>query len=557
MGGTRTRLAAAAEAIRDVLRNPDIRRLQTGWTLSTAADSALLVTVLIAAYDAGGAAAVGLVGLVRMLPATAVTLFMPIPRTLSRERLLVVINLIRGVGALVTAVCLQMDGPIAIVFAATALVGASGVLARPSQTELLPALARSPDELIASNVASSTGEGLGTLVGPLSGGLLVAIVGPGLTCGAAAIAFVLAAGVMTRIRVHRARTRPSSEEETARGLPIAEGLRTLFERPSAGAVIANFAAQSLVRGLLTTLIVVVAIEVVALGEPGVAWLNAAIGLGGLIGAVAALGLAGSSRLGPAFALALTGWGVPIALMGALPVWWFALLALTVVGISNAVEDITGFTLLQRTLPNHLRSAVFLIVEGGAGLAIAAGSALGPVLVHTFGTLEALAITGAIMPIAAVMTWPLISRLDGQDVVPERELVLLRGVPMFALLPLTTIERLASGMVPVTVAVGDTVMREGDRGDRYFIVGAGALDVTQAGQHLRTMGPGDGVGEIALLRAVPRTATVTATTDGLLYSLDCRSFLDAVTGHPYSEAEANRIATERLAPDQPGGSAPEA
>ena len=551
MGRTRTRLAAAAEAIRHVLRNPDIRRLQTGWTLSTAADSALLITVLIAAYDAGGAGAVGLVGAVRMLPATAVTLFMPIPKTLSRERLLVAINLIRGVGALVTAICLATDGPIAIVFAATALVGASGVLARPSQTELLPALARSPDELIASNVASSTGEGLGTLIGPLTGGLLVTIVGPGLTCGVAAIAFVVSAVVMTGIRVHRGKSRPAPEEASP-GIPIGEGLRTLFSRPSAGAVIANFAAQSLVRGLLTTLIVVVAIEVVALGEPGVAWLNAAIGLGGLIGAVAALGLAGSTRLAPVFALALTGWGVPIALMGALPVWWFALLALTIVGISNAVEDITGFTLLQRTLPNHLRSAVFLIVEGAAGLAVAAGSALGPVLVQTFGTLEALAITGAIMPIAAVMTWPLIIRLDGQDVVPARELSLLRGVPMFALLPLTTIERLASDMVPVTVGAGDTVMLEGDRGDRYFIVGGGSLEVTQGGKHLRAMGPGDGVGEIALLRAVPRTATVTATTDGLLYSLDSRTFLDAVTGHPRSEAEANRIATERLAPDRPGG-----
>lgn len=556
MGRTRTRLAAAAEAIRHVLRNPDIRRLQTGWTLSTAADSALLVTVLIAAYDAGGAAAVGLVGLVRMLPATAVTLFMPIPKTLSRERLLVAINLIRGLGALVTAISLQADWPIAIVFAATALVGASGVLARPSQTELLPALARSPDELIASNVASSTGEGLGTLAGPLVGGVLIATIGPGWTGGVTAVAFAMTALVMSGIRVHGKRSAAAPDEASAR-LPIAEGLATLVSHPSAGAVIANFAAQSFVRGLLTTLIVVVAIEVVALGEPGVAWLNAAIGLGGLLGAVAALALAGSTRLAPVFALSLTGWGIPIALIGAVPVWWFALLALTVVGISNAVEDITGFTLLQRTLPNRLRSAVFLIVEGAAGLAIAAGSALAPILVSAFGTLEALAITGAIMPIAAVMTWPLVARLDGEDVIPQRELGLLRGVPMFALLPLTTIERLASDLTPVPVNAGETIMREGERGDRYFIVGAGALEVTQAGKHLRTMGPGDGIGEIALLRAVPRTATVTATTAGLLYALDSRTFLDAITGHPHSEAEANRIASERLAPDQPGDAVPDA
>ena len=551
MEGLRRRLAAAADALRHVLRNPDIRRLQVGWTAGIAADWALIVAALIAAYDAGGAAAVGIFGLVRMLPSTVVALLMPIPAGLTRDRLIVAINVVRALGAAVAGVVLWLDGPIALVFAAAAVVAAAGALVRPSQTALLPALARSPEELIASNVASSTGEGVGTLVGPILGGLLVTSVGPGWTCAAVALAFAGSAAIVARIRMHQTATRTDAGAVLRARLPVADGLVAFRAHPAAAVLVSSFAAQLLVRGLLSTLVVVAAIELLGLGEAGVGWLNAAVGAGGLVGALAALGLAGSRRLAPGVALALTGWGLPIALIGVVPIAWFALAALVVVGISNAVLDVAGFTLLQRTLPAHARPGVFAIIEGVAGIAVAGGAVIAPVLVTAFGIRGALGISGAILPIAAVMVWPWVTRLDHAAVVPERELGLLRGVPMFALLPLNAIERLAGSLVPVSYAAGETVMREGEPGDRFFIVASGSVDVSQGGRSLRTSGPGEGVGEIALLRRVPRTATVNAAEDSVLYALESRDFLDAVTGNPHSAAEAHRIVDERLAPTEPG------
>jgi predicted MFS family arabinose efflux permease len=537
------RVAAASDAVCQVLRNPDIRLLETGWTIGVAADWALLVTALVAAYAAGGAPAVGLLGLVRMLPSAAVALFMPVPRTMTRDRVILAINVVRTVGAAAAAATLFLGWPIVVLFAAVSLVGSAGALVRPNQTDLLPALARTPDELIASNVASSTGEGLGTLAGPVVGGLLVTVAGGGPTAAVAALGFGAAAIAVAGIRVHG--SRDIGAEVRPRRPPVADAVAAFREMPPAAVLIASFAAQLLTRGLLTTLIVVASIELLGLGEPGVGWLNAAIGGGGLLGAAVALGLTGSGRLAPSVAVSLAGWGLPIAVIGVLPHPAVALLALVVVGVSNATLDIAGFTLLQRALPRHSRPPVFAMIEAASGVTVAAGAILAPVLVEVVGIQGALAVTGAILPITAALGWRWIARLDREAELPERELRLLRGIPMFGLLPLDTIDRVARSLVPVPVARGDVLMREGEPGDRYLIVADGSLDVRQQGRLLRSSVPGSGVGEIALLRRVPRTATVTAAEDGLVYALDCAAFLEAVTGHPHSIAAADRIVEERL------------
>jgi hypothetical protein len=538
------RIGAASDAVRQVLRNPDIGRLEAGWTLGIAADWTLLVPLLIAAYDAGGAAAVGLLGLVRMLPSTAVALFMPVPARITRDRVIVAINVVRSAGTAVAAAALLLGWPIGVAFVAGSAVATAGALVRPSQTDLLPALARTPDELIASNVASSTGEGVGTLVGPVAGGVLVAIVGSGGAALVAAIGFGIAALAVAGIRVH---ARPGDVPGSAVRPPVADALTTFRRMPAAGVLLAGFGAQLVTRGLLTTLVVVASIELLGLGEPGVGWLNAAMGAGGLAGGLAALGLAGSLRLAPGVALSLAAWGLPIAVIGVLSTAPIALVALAVVGIANAMLDVAGFTLLQRTLPRSARPGVFAMIEAIAGVAVAGGAILAPLLVAAFGIREALALTGAILPITAVLAWPWITRLDRGAVIPERELRLLREIPMFAFLPLDSIDRVARCMAPVDVAAGHVVMREGEPGDRYVIVDRGSLDVRQDGRRLRVVGAGTGVGEIALLRRVPRTATVTALEDTRLFELDRDAFLEAITGHPRSAAAADRRIEEWLTP----------
>jgi len=538
-------LAAIRLAVAGVLGNPSIRRLQTAWSLGVAADWAFLVVVLVVAYEVGGPFAVGALGLVRMLAATAVALFAIVPPGMSEARVLVAINLIRAAAALAAGL-LAVDGPPAGVFACVAIVGGAGVLVRPTQTALLPSLARSPGELVASNVASSMGEALGTFGGPVVGGLLLAVAGPAVTASATAAAFILAAAATAGIHAESTHGEsPSVGARRAGGLPFMLAVRTLGERPGASSVIAAFIAQILVRGLLTTLIVVAAIELLDLGEPGVGLLNGALGAGGLVGALAAIGLAGRRRLAPAFAVALTGWGLPIAIVGAWPLAAVAVTALLVVGISNALLDVAGFTLLQRSIPADRRAPTLRLFEAALGLGGALGAIAAPVLVSAFGIEGALGVAGAILPIAAVATWPWVSRIDREAVIPDRELEVLRRVPMFGLLPLTGLERIAGALVPRSLAGGEVLMREGEPGDRYYIVATGALDVSQGGRHLRRCGPGEGVGEIALLRRIPRTATVVAAEPTEVLALESADFLAAVAGDARSAAAAERVVGERL------------
>ena len=160
-------------------------------------------------------------------------------------------------------------------------------------------------------------------------------------------------------------------------------------RPGPALVIVDFLSQALVRGMLITLIVVSSLELLGLGDAGIGWLNAAIGLGGLVGAVAAASLIGRVRLSRQFALSLALWGLPIAIMGAWPLPLVALGAMVVTGFSNASLDIAGFTVLQRSFPPRERFAAFGLLEGAGGMGIALGGILGSVLVDLVGIRGAL------------------------------------------------------------------------------------------------------------------------------------------------------------------------
>jgi len=139
-------------------------------------------------------------------------------------------------------------------------------------------------------------------------------------------------------------------------------------------------------------------------------------------------------------------------------------------------------------------------------------------------------------------------------VPVVEIALLRSLPLFAELPAPAIEGLAVALTPVRLRAGAVLIRQGDPGDAYYAIAEGELDALQDGQFLRRCGRGEGVGEIALLRAIPRTATVIAHTDATVYELDREPFLTAVLGHAPTLRQAGYIADTRLATGgQPGHS----
>jgi Cyclic nucleotide-binding domain len=538
--------ASAVQAVRDVLRNRSIRRIEIAWMTGTAADWALLVVLLIVAYDAGGAVAAGILGAVRVVPAIVIAPFATtVVERYRGDRVLTAINVVRAAGALATAVVVAVDLPVELTYVLAALVAGAGSLVRPIQTALLPAFARTPGELVAANVASSTGEGLGTFLGPLLAGLLVAATGSTAASLIIAGAFAGAAAAATGISFeHSADARGGSSAGQSARLRLRSAPSVFRRYPGAATVIGDFVAQIFVRGLLITLIVVASVEVLDMGDTGVGLLNAAVGLGGLLGAIGALGLGGGRRLPAIFIVALIGWGLPLVLIGAWAVPAIALSALFATGVSNALLDISGFTLIQRGVRNEDRMIVFGVFEGLLGIGLLAGSLLAPVLVATLGARGGFVVAGAILPLLALVTWRPIVRLFGGRALASEQLELLRRNPLFAPLPLTAIDRLAESLVPTALEPGEVAMREGETGEHYLLIEEGEVDVTTDGHLLRTCGPGDGVGEIALIRRIPRTATVTARTRVKGYTIDAESFLLAVAG-PAAAAMAETIVSTRL------------
>jgi MFS family permease len=310
-------------------------------------------------------------------------------------------------------------------------------------------------------------------------------------------------------------------------------------------------AQAFVRGCLNVLIVVAAFELLGGGGGTVGALTAAIGAGGVVGAVVSSTMR-SRRLAEIFALSLFGWGIPIVLFAPSPELVAALVLLAIVGASNSIEDVSGFTLLQRAIRDDALSGVLGLIWGAAMGALAVGSILTPILVRELGARTAFVLVGVLLPVLTVVGFRRMRALD--DVAaPTRQQLLVNEVPMFEPLSLAAKERLATKLVPLDVAAGTAIVRAGDVGDRFYLIDSGTVRIGLEGGE-RQAGPGDYFGEIALLRDVPRTATVTAATATHLFALERADFLAAVTGHALAEAAAHDVVDARLAETGLPGSA---
>jgi MFS family permease len=541
VGVGRPRQLVAALVV--VARNGDVCRAELAWGAVIVAELAHFVALGVFAYQQGGTSAVGLAGLIRLLPAAILTPFASsLGDRYRRERLLLVLSLVGAAALAGSAVGAAADDEVSV-YACAAVVGVAATLIRPSLSALMPSLARTPDELIASNGATATVESLGTLFGPLLAGVLVSISDVALVFAVGAAGFGAAALLLAGLRVE-GRIEIPTDSTAVRELLLA-GFRTIARSPGVRIVTGLILAQTFVRGCLNVLIVVAAFQVFDAGAGAVGYMTAAIGVGGLLGAVSAMTL-GTRRLAVSFGVALVFWGLPIVLMapGADAQLPAALLLLAVVGAANSVEDVAGFTLLQRAVPDVSLGGVLGVVWGLAAGGVALGSVAAPALVAVIGAKAAFVAVGAILPALTLVTYRRLVALD-RSVAPVPELALVEGVPMFAPLSLAAKERVAAHLEPVVVPAGEVVIRRGDIGDRFYVVVEGELRIDAESSSTVARG-GDYFGEIALLRDVPRTATVTALVESRLFALQREPFLAVVTGHATAHAAGEAVADARLA-----------
>ena len=547
--GTRT-LARRVDAVVEVMRAPNLRRLQLGWASYFLVDGISMVGLAVWAFREGGTSAVGLVGLARLLPGA---LCLPFGAwaadRFSRRRVVCVVLVTVTAAQAATAVALAADSPAAVIYLLAAFTSVAGTPYRPAHLALAPLAARSPAELVAMNVTAGTLEGLVTFLGPALAALLLLGVEPWVVLAVSSLAalggLLAVAGINITIDPSKAVRRSGDGPRDA----LMGGLMELRHNTDMAILVGCFVAQLFVRGILGVLIVSVSFDLIDLESSGVGWLAAAMGIGGIVGAMYAVTLTGQRRLGKPFALALVLWGFPIAVIGLLPHTVVAIAALLVIGVGNALLDVAGFTLIQRLGIDRTLGRVFGVLYT-FGIAMGGlGSLAAPPLISWLGLRPVLITVGLILPVVALVLLPRFKSIDERSEPLPEVLSLLTMIELLTPLPPITLEKLAARSAMADKVRGDVIVTEGDPGDLFYVIAEGEVEVSRGGRRQGALGPGEQFGEIALLRDSGRTATVVATRPTRLVTIDGRDFIDAVSSSEAAFSIGCRVADELLSRDQ--------
>jgi hypothetical protein len=530
-----------------LVRSKSISLLLLAWGLSYAGDLAAFTAASVYAYHAGGAGLVALLGLLKALPGVfLVPLITSGSDRMRRERLLVVTMLPRALllGAAAAAMGGAGQGVLIVV-----LVGLEGGLAsafRQVQAALLPWLAHTPDELTSANTAASVLQSAATFAGPaLAAGLLVV--------GTAQLAMLVACALVALAALLLLGVRPLAAPPPAASagrwrqlrLDIAEGFDAGIRQPGARALFIPAAAQTFARGVLNVLTVVIALKLFALGPAGVGWLSAVLGAGGLLLGPLAVTLVRGKRVARSFAVGVAGWGIPMILLSFAHAAYWPYLMFAVIGVANVFDDAGVYSSLQQVIPSRLMGRALGVRRGALLLTMGLGSAVTPLLIDALGARGTLIATGALLVLAAGAFLPRLTAIDARIAAPGPDLALLRRVSFFRSLPFAIVEHLAGELETATFAAGEVIIAEGEPGMRFYIIAEGQVLASKEGKPLREMGDGDSFGEIALLRRIPRTATVTALTRVQTRTLTREEFLAGVTGSTESAEGAEEVASVRL------------
>jgi MFS family permease len=542
-GGERERAHVAWDAVRSAMAQPGLRRIMLAFGIFRVAEMATWVTLLVWAYDQGGTTAAGIIAVGQLIPAT---LAAPLASTLTdrmpRLPALRLGYLLQAATHLLTAAVLLAGAPFWLVTVTAAGAACTLTLTRPVHHALVPELSRSPEELTAGNAASTAFEGVADFVGPALAGLLLLVVAPAWIFAAMAAANLLSVAATRGIPVRH--TAPDGEQASYWS-DAGEGLKVVVRDPAAATLTAIVTGQFVVLGILDILAVALAFTVLQTSAAGPGIITSALGVGALAGAAASVAMVGRRRLAPSLATGMLVTSIPLALVALSSSFGLAVGMFAIAGLGRAVVDVAARTLLQRSMSPRVLARIFGVQEALMMGGWAIGSAIAPLLVVGFGARGAFIATAILLPSVGLLCWTQVRRLD--RAAPSGEAIrLLRSVGMFAPLPLPQLEQLAAALQPpVAFADGEVILRQGDAGDRCFVIMRGTVAIERDTIPIAELGRGEIVGEIALLRDVPRTATARAVGIAELTALDRETFLLVVTGSAVAYASAHEEAGRRL------------
>lgn len=517
--------------------------MQLAGVASTLGIWAYAVALPVYAYHAGGARAVGLLFFARfVLAAIAGPWLGVIVDRWSRRRVMLTSDLLRcGIYAGMTAVA-STGGNAYVIYVLAISATVVSVVYAPAQAALMPSLVNSPDELTAANIVGNTISSVGMFAGPALGGIVLALSGPSAVFALTGALTVSSVAFVLRVPRDKA---PEAPERPHFLKELTAGFTTVLHRPALRVVIGLNTAQTIIDGALEVLLVVLALQLLHGDNATLGWLNTAIGIGSILGAVVVAVVAARRRLAGGLAIGLLLSSAPLVALAAVSSLAPALVLVGLLGVGTIFVEVNSVTLLQRSTDNAVMGRVFAVLESLIMAGLAIGSIATPALVSWLGARGAMIAAGSFLPVLLVWLWPSLRRIDAEAVIAEEPLELLRRIEIFAQLPEPVLERLAKAATSVSVVAGQVVVARGETGNHFYAIAAGKTAVERDDGTTLELGPGDGFGEIALLRDVPRTATVRAVEPLRIYAVQRDEFIAAVTGHGPSLATAENIMTSRL------------
>lgn len=536
--------------VREAAKNSRLMRLVVAYGCGAVTEWAVYFAVLVFAQDRGGSSAAGWAALGLVLPMGIIAPF--VGRLTDGPRPLVWLTSVliaQSVALVVATVMAVTEAPLILVVVSASIAVGGISFIRPAYSVITPSQVRTARELTASNLFAGFADSGCVLVGPLLATALLTIAGPPLVLAVGAmLALVGAISTATLLGEERA----GRQTERQPPAPMMAMMKAAISRPSVRVLLGVLFVQQMVMGAIDLVFVVFAVDELGIGDQGAGLLSVSFGVGAICSGFGSSVLIGRPRLAPAIAVMLAGTAASLLVMGLFPTVAVAVIGFVMAGFCRSLLDVTARMLLQRSSPAESLAPVFGMMEILTGVGLMAGTGLAQTTIAIGGAPLTLIVFGigvaGVLTLVARKVW---SADDAADV-PIVAIRLLRSVSVFQPLPPLTIEAIARSSQERQFATDEVLMREGDPGDGYFAIASGMVAVTVDGREIGRYGRGSGVGEIALLADVPRTATVTALEPTGVLAIEREPFMEAVTGHAASEAAAWRLITaiepELQAPD---------
>lgn len=539
-------------AYRSLLSNGPLVRLLGGEFVSSIGDWLYLVALLIVVYrTSANPLLLGLVGAARVLP--YVLLSVPagiVADRFDRRLVLLITDVARGVIMLGLAALVAVEGPLWAIVALAILATCFSSFFGPTIGAYLPSLVRDERELGPANSAWSTLDNLAFVIGPAIGGLLIAASGLTLAFILNAVSFAAVAAVLWRLPAERGRGPQAAAPEAGAILPgtlaasidsagpeasgtVPSSLRA-FVRPLVGLAVADVSG-AFVFGGLSVLTVILAVDHLRAGEAATGYLNAAVGVGGVLGAIGSGAFVVRPGLRLPLVLGSIVLAVGVAALGLTTSLGVALVAMAIASAGSLLTEVVSATIFQRVVPDAIRGRGLGAIATVSTLSYAAGSLALPVLAGSLGVTPILVASAVIIVVGFAVATRIVGPIADRPAAASAISAAARavGLSVFAGVPEAHLTAAFARGLELDVPAGHVVIRQGDPADRFYLIVDGSFEVTQAAEPgapsavLRLMGADEVFGEIGLLTAAPRTATVTAVTAGRLIALDGPHFLQLV------------------------------